>query len=163
MRIRSLGWAGLEIEGPGATVVIDLLEDVSSLAHLIGEPREPLLGPTDAGCASAALVTHLHADHADPAAIARALAPDGELLRPARAAGKGLETAGLAVAEAGIAEQGLPTRSVDAWQTVTVGPFALTAVPAADGLGDPQVSWVIAAEGRRILHAGDTSSTAGGG
>jgi L-ascorbate metabolism protein UlaG (beta-lactamase superfamily) len=29
-------------------------------------------------------------------------------------------------------------------------------VPAADGFGDPQISWVIAAEGRRILHAGDT-------
>lgn len=156
MRIRYLGWAGLEIETAGTTVLIDLLEDVSSMARFIGEPRGPLLTPTEAGSASMAMVTHLHSDHADPAAIARALAPEGELLRPARACGEGLETAGLVVAETGIAEHGIATRTVDPWQTVRVGPFELTAVPAADGFGDPQISWVIAAEGRRILHAGDT-------
>lgn len=156
MRIRCLGWAGLEIEASGTTAVIDLLEDASSMARFVGEPREPLLAPSEAGSASVALVTHLHADHADPVAIVRALAPGGELLRPAPASGEGLETAGLAVAEAGIAEHGIATRTVDPWQTVRVGALELTAVPAADGFGDPQLSWVIAAEGRRILHAGDT-------
>jgi L-ascorbate metabolism protein UlaG (beta-lactamase superfamily) len=118
MRIRYLGWAGLEIETAGTTVLIDLLEDVSSMARFIGEPRGPLLTPTEAGSASMAMVTHLHSDHADPAAIARALAPEGELLRPARACGEGLETAGLVVAETGIAEHGIATRTVDPWQTV---------------------------------------------
>ena len=42
------------------------------------------------------------------------------------------------------------------WETEEIGPFTITAVPAVDGFGDPQVSWVIAAAGRRILHAGDT-------
>lgn len=156
MRIRCLGWAGLEIEASGTTVVLDLVEDVSAMSRFIGEPRGRLLAPTKAGGASAAMVTHLHSDHADPAAIARALAPDGELLRPARAGGEGLETAGLALAEAGIAEYGIATQIVDPWQTVRVGAFELTAVPAADGFGDPQVSWVVAAEDRRVLHAGDT-------
>jgi L-ascorbate metabolism protein UlaG (beta-lactamase superfamily) len=45
---------------------------------------------------------------------------------------------------------------VEPWESVVVGPFTLTALPAADGFGDPQVSWCVAAEGRRILHAGDT-------
>jgi L-ascorbate metabolism protein UlaG (beta-lactamase superfamily) len=37
-----------------------------------------------------------------------------------------------------------------------MGPFTITALPAADGFGDPQISWCVAAEGSRILHAGDT-------
>ncbi len=156
MRIRRLGWAGLEIEASGRTAVVDLLEDVSSMARFIGEPREPLLAPTNPGGVSVAMVTHLHSDHTDPGAIARALAPEGELLRPAPADGEGLQTAGLVVAEAGIVENRISSRTVEAWETVRIGGFELTAVPAADGFGDPQVSWVITADDQRILHAGDT-------
>ena len=29
-------------------------------------------------------------------------------------------------------------------------------VPAVDGFGDPQHSWVVECEGKRIIHAGDT-------
>ena len=32
----------------------------------------------------------------------------------------------------------------------------MTAVPAVDGFGDPQVSWAVEAGGHRVLHAGDT-------
>jgi len=92
MRIRRLGWAGLEVEASGTTAVIDLVEDVSSMARFIGEPHEPLLKPTKLGGVSVALVTHLHSDHADPSAISRALAPEGELLRLASAGGGVLES-----------------------------------------------------------------------
>jgi L-ascorbate metabolism protein UlaG (beta-lactamase superfamily) len=78
------------------------------------------------------------------------------LLRPAPARGSGLETAGTAVAEAGLAERSLRTTALEPWETVEAGGFRLTAVPAVDGFGDPQVSWVIEAGGKRILHAGDT-------
>ena len=37
-----------------------------------------------------------------------------------------------------------------------MGPFAITALPAVDGLGDPQVSWLVEADGQRVLHLGDT-------
>ena len=156
MRIRRLGWAGLEIEADGALAVVDLLEDMGPLAAFVGEAREPLPAFSRPGEAEVALVTHLHGDHADPPAIARALAPGAELLRPRRADGEGLETIALAGAEAGLAEQRVAQREVEPWQTVTVGPFEVTAVPAVDGFGDPQVSWAIAADGCRILHAGDT-------
>jgi L-ascorbate metabolism protein UlaG (beta-lactamase superfamily) len=33
---------------------------------------------------------------------------------------------------------------------------SLTAVPAVDGFGDPQVSWVVQGAGKRIIHCGDT-------
>jgi L-ascorbate metabolism protein UlaG (beta-lactamase superfamily) len=42
------------------------------------------------------------------------------------------------------------------WTSATVGPFALTALPAVDGTGDPQVSWLVEADNGRVLHLGDT-------
>ncbi len=156
MRIRRLGWAGLEVEASGAVAVIDLFEDVGSMRGFVGEAREPLPGPSAAGAVSLALVTHLHSDHTDPGALERALGPEGVILRPGRAAGDGLQTAALTVAETGLSERRLVSQTVQPWETVEVGPFSATAVPAVDGFGDPQVSWVLAADGRRIIHCGDT-------
>ncbi len=56
MRLRRLGWAGVEIETAGGTLVIDPLENASPLAPHVGEAREPLPGPKRAG--SALLARH---------------------------------------------------------------------------------------------------------
>jgi L-ascorbate metabolism protein UlaG (beta-lactamase superfamily) len=48
MRLRRLGWAGVEIETAGGTLVIDPLENASPLAPHVGEAREPLPGPAAA-------------------------------------------------------------------------------------------------------------------
>lgn len=156
MKIRRLGWAGIEIEHDGASAVIDLVEDLSSMEAFVGPPRGPLPPPRAAGAASLALVTHLHGDHADPAALGRSLAPDGLIGRPRSAEGEPLETAALAWAERGLAGLDRETVEAEPWQTIEAGPFSATAVPAVDGFGDPQVSWVLEAGGRRVLHAGDT-------
>lgn len=37
-----------------------------------------------------------------------------------------------------------------------MGPFRVTAVPAIDGLGDPQLNWVVQADEQRAFHGGDT-------
>ncbi|MEV0186467.1 MBL fold metallo-hydrolase [Streptomyces sp. NPDC050625] len=154
MQIRRLGWAGIEIEAAGGRAVIDAVTAMPQLAQLIGPPRTTLLPPT--GPVDLALVTHLHEDHTDAAALAAALDPDGTLLRPAAARGAAHETLDTAVAEAGLAEHKVPARIVEPWQSVSAGPFTATAVPAVDGLGAPQLSWVVEADGRRILHCGDT-------
>ena len=155
MRIRRLGWAGIELEADGQTALIDVLQDVTPLAAFVGEPRDSLPPPTPE--ASVALVTHLHSDHCDPSAIAAALAPDGVLLRPAPStADDFIEDAALIAAEEGLAAVDVPTRMVEPWQTLAVGPFEITALPAADGLGDPQISWIVAADGQRVAHFGDT-------
>jgi L-ascorbate metabolism protein UlaG (beta-lactamase superfamily) len=156
MRIRRLGWAGLELHASDAVAVIDLFQNVGPMARFVGEPREPLPGPSAPGTVSLALVSHLHADHADPLALEQAMAPDGVILRPTPAAGDGLETIAVAEAEAGLAQRGLNALTAQLWETVDVGPFSVTAVPAVDGFGDPQVSWVVAADGQRIIHCGDT-------
>jgi len=101
-------------------------------------------------------VTHLHPDHADATALKRALKPGAHVLRPAPLSGERLENAGVEAAEAGLREAELAAQAVEPWETVEIGPFSISAFPAADGTGDPQVSWAISAEDMTIVHCGDT-------
>ncbi len=127
------------------------------MTRLVGGPKEPLPAPSaPAKTIDLAIVTHLHGDHTDPAALARVLAPDAVVLRPAAAVGSATEIAGTAAAEHGLSEHQLRTQSLEPWETVTVGPYTATAVPAVDGFGDPQVSWVITADDLTVIHCGDT-------
>jgi L-ascorbate metabolism protein UlaG (beta-lactamase superfamily) len=155
MEVRRLAWAGLEISAGGQRLVIDLVEDFSRL-HGGMAPEGEVPPPPEPGSIRAALLTHLHRDHADPIAIARALQPDAPVLRPEPASGQESETALVRQTESELDDSALATRVVEAWETVEIGPFEITALPAVDGFGDPQVSWSVAGEGCRVLHAGDT-------
>lgn len=154
VRIRRLGWAGAEIEYQGVRLGIDVLEDLSPMAPFIGEPRTEL--PAADGPLAAALVTHLHGDHTDGPAIGRTLAPEGRVLRPRRAEGEGLETIATLAAEQALAELDVAPEELEEWQSAEIGPFTVTAVPAVDGFGDPQVSWLVDAGGLKLFHGGDT-------
>lgn len=156
MELRRLAWAGLEIRAGGKTVVIDLVEDFAGLHGSDAPPGEEIPPPPPAGSVDVALLTHMHSDHADIAALELALGDGARVLRPRPASGSGEETALVATTEAALAESGLATETVEPWEALEIGPFEISALPAADGFGDPQVSWVVAAEGRRVLHAGDT-------
>jgi L-ascorbate metabolism protein UlaG (beta-lactamase superfamily) len=90
-----------------------------------------------------ALVTHRHPDHFDPQAIRKALGGTGVLAC-------GADVAPLA------ASAGFKVRAVSHYEPILLGDFTATAVPAADGYGDPQISWVVSAGGRRVIHCGDT-------
>jgi L-ascorbate metabolism protein UlaG (beta-lactamase superfamily) len=157
MKVRWLGWAGVELEHDGETLVIDpLLDPAGTFAGLGDAAREvelPPVVPAEGGRAAGALVSHLHRDHTDAGALAAALWPGGFVHHP-----PSTEEGNLALAQAeyelGAAE--LPRRAVATWESVSVGPFTCTALPAVDGLGDPQVSWVVEAGDRRVLHLGDT-------
>lgn len=155
IEVRRLAWAGIELAAAGQSVVVDLVEDFSRLHSGEGSGGE-LPAPPAPGSIDAGLVTHLHTDHADADALQRALRVGAPVFRPKRATGAGDEVALVAKAEKKFDESGLATRPVEPWETVEAGPFAITALPAVDGFGDPQVSWAIAAEGCRVLHAGDT-------
>ena len=159
MRLTWLGWAGAELQADGATVVIDALDDASAVfAGLEGTADTPyprVVPPTE-GKAVAGLVTHLHRDHADARALATALVPGAPVLEPPAGGGEGLEGLALAYAEHELAAAKLERRQLQPWESATAGPFTLTALPAADGIGDPQVSWLVEADGKRVLHLGDT-------
>jgi L-ascorbate metabolism protein UlaG (beta-lactamase superfamily) len=156
MQVRWLGWAGVELEHEGETVVIDPLIDPAGTFAGFGETARDVELPEVAPAAEGAIagfVTHLHRDHADAGAHAAALAPEAAVHHPLPA-----EEANLALAQAEheLGEADLPRRAVATWESVSAGPFTATALPAVDGLGDPQVSWLIEAGGTRVLHLGDT-------
>jgi L-ascorbate metabolism protein UlaG (beta-lactamase superfamily) len=160
MRLRWLGWAGVELEADGATVVVDPLEDAGAVFAPLGERAAgtplPRVVPPSAGRAVAGLVTHLHRDHADARALAAALSPGAPVLEPPAGDGDPFEELALAQADHELTAAALDRRRIAPWDSVTAGPFTLTALPAADGIGDPQVAWLIAAGGVRVLHLGDT-------
>src|SRR5438067_1043209 len=160
MRLTWLGWAGAELEQDGATVVIDPLHDAGAVfagfgRRAAGTPLPAVMAPA-AGRAVAGLLTHLHRDHADAGALAAALADGAPVLEPPAGGGDAVENLGLAQAEHELDAAGLDRRRLAAWETVTAGPFTLTALPAVDGTGDPQVAWLVEAGGVRVLHLGDT-------
>ena len=160
MRLTWLGWAGVELEAGGATVVVDPLQDAAAVFAPLGERAAgtplPRIVPPSAGGAVAGLLTHLHRDHADAKALTAALASGATVLEPLAGGGDAQEELALAQAEHELAAAGLDRRRVAAWESVSTGPFTLTALPAADGVGDPQVAWLIEAGGVRALHLGDT-------
>jgi L-ascorbate metabolism protein UlaG (beta-lactamase superfamily) len=149
----------LELEAYGALVVNDPHDDAGAVFAVLGERAAAIPAPAvvaATGGAVAGLVTHLHRDHADAAALEQALAPGAPLLEPRPYDGGPVEQAAVAQADAELTAAGLARRPQDPWTTVQAGPFSITALPAADGTGDPQLSWLVEAGGRRVLHLGDT-------
>ena len=156
MDVRWLGWAGVEVEHEGATLVIDPLADPGGVFAGFGDAaRDVELPVVDAPAsgAVAALVSHLHRDHAHAGALAAALGPRATVHHPVPSENSNLA---LAQAEHELGAAGLRRRAVSTWESFTTGPFTCTALPAVDGLGDPQVSWLVQAGGKRVLHLGDT-------
>lgn len=141
LRVQRLAWAGIRLQLPNATLFIDPLIDPTIWGDALSDP---LIAVDDAIGDPVVLVTHRHGDHADVAAIAAALKHGGTL----------------AYATGTPTFDGLPAgvrqRSCPLWEPQLLGDFTATPVPASDGYGDVQVSWVVSAGGRRIFHGGDT-------
>jgi L-ascorbate metabolism protein UlaG (beta-lactamase superfamily) len=159
MRIRWLGWAGVEVEEQDERVVIDPLGDPAAVFAWLGERAAgialPEVIPPRPG-AVAGLVTHLHRDHAYAGGADRRAPRRRDAARTAGVWGAGIEQLAIAQADHELAAAGLTRQPTPPWTSVTAGPFTFTAVPAVDGTGDPQVSWLIEAGGTRVLHLGDT-------
>ncbi len=160
MQLKWLGWAGVELEADGATLVVDPLGDPAAVFAAFGDraagtPLPQVVAATP-GRAVAGLLTHLHRDHADAAALDAALAPGAPVFEPPAGGGEGLEELALQQSDAELAATGRARRTFTPWQSETVGPFTVTAIPAVDGFGDPQTSWLVEAGGARVLHLGDT-------
>jgi L-ascorbate metabolism protein UlaG (beta-lactamase superfamily) len=160
MRLRWLGWAGAEIEHNGATVVIDPLHDAGAVFAHLGDQAAAIIVPEvvapSTGRALAGLITHLHRDHADAAALKTALRLDAPVLEPCGQGDDSVDHLALAQADRDLTAAGLDRRQVALWESVRIEPFTLTALPAADGIGDPQVAWLIQTNEARVLHLGDT-------
>jgi len=139
LKIQRLAWAGIKIECGDAALFVD--------AHM-----DPQYGTdnielsTSAGSRSA-LITHHHGDHCDPGALKLAMGPKGRIVCHREVA-------------PWFDPQGIQVQTVELHEPVffsrLTGQLVARAVPAADGLGHPQFSWIIDGGGKRIIHCGDT-------
>lgn len=144
VEVRRLSWAGIEVRADGCRVLIDPLMHVEPLTALgLGEPLTPIVPAGDAESVDVALVTHRHPDHYDPFTLRRVLRPDGVVGCPA------------AIRDV-VEGDGLPARGLAVHERLEVGPVEMYAVPAVDGLGEVQVSWVVLHDRLRLFHGGDT-------
>lgn len=142
MRIERLAWAGIKVVVGDTVAVVDALGGASSLVErYMGPPRHEIR-PV-AGSVDVALVTHVHPDHYDPATLRSCLEADALVLCPM-------------TMEQQVKADDLRPALFGPGDSLTVGGITVTAVRAVDGLGVEQVSWVVSAGGRSILHAGDT-------
>ncbi len=140
LRIQRLAWAGIRLQLPDATLFIDPLINPDAWGSALDDALIPV---DDAIGDTSVLITHAHPDHFDAKAVAAALRGAGTLVYPGG-------TNPLPV------PHGARARPSALWEPQLLGDFTATPVPAADGYGDPQVSWVVSAGGRRIFHGGDT-------
>jgi len=141
MHIRRLAWAGVEITSGPTNLVVDLLENARPLGALLGAPRTAIVPASEE--LDLALITHLHPDHYDPETLRQKLKPTAKVLCDRANAAK-------------VASDGFDTVAADIHAPISIGPFTITALPAVDGFGDPQISFLIEAEGRKVVHCGDT-------
>jgi len=155
LRMRRLGWSGVEIEYEDQILLIDYIQDTSPLIPLRSD-NEPFPPSSRPGLASVALLTHLHSDHADPEALKIALQEGAPVFRPAPASGTKADLILTDHAETNFSAYSLTTEVLVEWEERTVGPFRIHTAPAVDGFGDPQLTWIIECGQRRIIHAGDT-------
>lgn len=140
LAVQRLNWAGIRLEAGDSALFIDATStDPAS--------PEPKVTPATTRPRSYALITHAHGDHFDAALLRNLLGEKGYLVCH-RDSVPFIDLRALRVSP------------VDLWEPIFIprggSDFVVFAVPAVDGWGLPQVSWVIEAAGRRLIHCGDT-------
>jgi L-ascorbate metabolism protein UlaG (beta-lactamase superfamily) len=138
LRVTRLTWAGIRLVAGETTLFADATVD----------PSEPGSAPLQASTPERhALVTHFHSDHCQPEALKPVFNARSRLVCDRDTALR-------------LGDREVPLLPVALYQPEFLSPrtadFVVFAVPASDGLGSPQVSWVIDGGGRRVFHAGDT-------
>jgi L-ascorbate metabolism protein UlaG (beta-lactamase superfamily) len=137
--VERLTWAGVKLVAGDTTVLVDAVgRDLWD-----GNAPEGLVPVTSDTRRTYALVTHAHGDHFDPDTLAEVLGERGWVIAPEAEAHY-------------VAARGLRVIPARLWEPVFRGGFSFMAVPAVDGFGDVQVSWVIRHGDVRVLHGGDT-------
>jgi L-ascorbate metabolism protein UlaG (beta-lactamase superfamily) len=140
IRIQRLDWTGLRIETTDTVAYIDAVppEDPKRAANMaFTSTKKNRVG----------LITHEHGDHYDSAYLASLIGSDGTLICHHDTA-------------SAIFKADFRVKEVAHWEPVFLprmgADMIAMAVPASDGFGVPQVSWIIKAGDKKIIHCGDT-------
>ena len=141
LRAQRLAWAGIRLQLGKDALFLDPLIAPEVWGAALKDPLVP--GRDDVEGARYVLITHRHPDHFDKEAARSALGDKGTVVCPADAA-------------AAVAAAGFRVRPVALYEPALLAEFTATPVPASDGNGDTQVSWIVSGGGRRIIHCGDT-------
>lgn len=155
MRMRRLGWAGVELEHDGESLIIDNITTGGVFDAFMSADEDALIGPSRKPLA--ALVTHLHRDHTDVDALVEALGEGGHLLRPGRVRFESeFQKVGILPIEEEIWNSSLRAEELAPGDSREIGPFTVVATDAVDGLGSPQVGWIVKAGEAVVFHGGDS-------
>lgn len=141
LRIQRIGWAGVRLQTQNATLFIDPLANASVWGPSLKDGLAPI---GEVVGEATVLVTHRHPDHYDPGTVAQILQHGGTFAYPS------------ALTPTSPLPANVRSRPSPTWEPQIIGDFTATPVPASDGYGDPQVSWVVSIGSRRVFHGGDT-------
>lgn len=140
LRIQRLAWAGLRIDLGDNTLFVD----ATHTSPQDGLPDAPI---TTTAKNRFALITHHHSDHYAPDDLRQGIGDQGTVFAHKDVA-RWMDT------------RSFRLHTVELHEPVFIPTFEstliATAIPAVDGFGHPQVSWVIEANGKKIFHGGDT-------
>jgi L-ascorbate metabolism protein UlaG (beta-lactamase superfamily) len=140
LRAQRLAWAGVRLQLGKDALFLDPLIAPDVWGAALSDPLIPVEGVEGRRWV---LITHPHPDHFDRAAVRSALGEKGAVVCSADVADS-------------VAGAGFRVRPVALYEPVLLAEFTATPVPAADGNGDTQVSWIVSGGGRKIIHCGDT-------
>ena len=138
--IQRLNWAGMRFVSGDRTLLIDpVVTDIWG-----GNSPYPMVGlEANTEGRTYALITHAHGDHFDVPGLKKLLGEKDYVICEAKLAPY-------------IISRGLKVLPLEPFHPGQRGPFTYLPLPAVDGTGDDQVSWVISVEGKKYLHGGDS-------
>lgn len=139
LHVERLNWAGVRFVYGTTTVLVDAVGG----EIWDNDPPEALAAVRAETARRYALLTHVHNDHFDAETLKRVLGDRGTVICHESAA-------------VYVASRGLKVTPVALYEPVVRGDFIFIAVPAEDGFGDEQVSWIVSVNGKRFFHGGDT-------
>jgi L-ascorbate metabolism protein UlaG (beta-lactamase superfamily) len=134
MKIQYLGWAGIKIEVGNTTLLVDATAEDNTIPTIETEFKH-------------AIITHHHGDHYDPELL-KSLFDKNSVLACHKDVLPWINAADIR------------TQTVNTYEPIILSrrnnDIVAIPVPAVDGFGHPQFSWIIEGGGKRIIHCGDT-------